>query len=133
MTIREALDICDKFRKNNGNYDEDSLFVYTEALKYLIDETMDPEYMFELGGAYYYEMKYDLALKYYGMTVEYVKNMDKNNTGNVSGLLLYAKTEEGVFPDGEPFKTAVNADVIITHSITSVILLLQAELQVLQR
>ena len=63
MTIREALDICDKFRKNNGNYDEDSFFIYTEALKYLIDETMDPEYMFELGGAYYYEKEYDLALK----------------------------------------------------------------------
>ncbi len=33
----------------------------------------------------------------------YVKNMDTTNTGNVSGLLLYAKTEEEVFPDGEPF------------------------------
>lgn len=33
----------------------------------------------------------------------YVKNMDKDNTGNVSGLLLYAKTEEDVFPDGKPF------------------------------
>ena len=32
----------------------------------------------------------------------YVKNMDTENTGNVSGLLLYAKTEEEVFPDSEP-------------------------------
>ena len=32
----------------------------------------------------------------------YVKNMDIDNTGNVSGLLLYAKTEEDTFPDGEP-------------------------------
>lgn len=32
----------------------------------------------------------------------YVKNMDTANMGNVSGLLLYAKTEEEVFPDGEP-------------------------------
>lgn len=32
----------------------------------------------------------------------YVKNMDTTNTGNVSGLLLYAKTEEEVFPNGEP-------------------------------
>ena len=33
----------------------------------------------------------------------YVKNMDKDNTGNVSGLLLYAGTEDNVFPEGEPF------------------------------
>lgn len=33
----------------------------------------------------------------------YVKNFDKNNSGNVSGLLLYAKTEEEVFPNGKPF------------------------------
>ena len=33
----------------------------------------------------------------------YVKNMDTANTGNVSGLLLYAKTEDEVFPEGEPF------------------------------
>ena len=32
----------------------------------------------------------------------YVKNLDKESTDNVSGLLLYAKTEEEVFPDGEP-------------------------------
>lgn len=29
----------------------------------------------------------------------YVKNQDKENTGKVSGLLLYAKTEEAVTPD----------------------------------
>ena len=33
----------------------------------------------------------------------YVKNMDTANTGNVSGLLLYAKTEDEVFPKGNPF------------------------------
>lgn len=29
----------------------------------------------------------------------YVKNYDSENTGNVSGMLLYAKTEEDVSPD----------------------------------
>ena len=82
MTIREALEICDEFRRNNGNYDEDDFFIYTEALKYLIDESMDPEYMFELGGAYYCEKEYDLALKYYEMTVEY----DKDNIAALGGL-----------------------------------------------
>lgn len=33
----------------------------------------------------------------------YVKNMDTEKTGNVSGLLLYAKTEGEVFPEGEPY------------------------------
>ena len=39
----------------------------------------------------------------------YVKNMDNDNSGNVSGLLLYAKTEEEVFPDGEPFVIGGNS------------------------
>lgn len=31
----------------------------------------------------------------------YVKNKDKHNTGKVRGMLLYAKTDEYVFPDYE--------------------------------
>lgn len=55
--------------------------------------------------------------KYYGKTLQkhhdkyslhsgnlyqiftYVKNQDKNNTGNVAGILLYAKTDEDITPD----------------------------------
>ena len=33
----------------------------------------------------------------------YVKNMDKENTGNVSGMLLYAKTEEQITPNADFF------------------------------
>lgn len=58
-----------------------------------------------------------LDAKYYGRTLQqqfdkytlhsgnvyqiftYVKNMDKGNTGNVAGILLYAKTEESITPD----------------------------------
>lgn len=29
----------------------------------------------------------------------YVKNQDKDNTGNVAGILLYAKTDEDITPD----------------------------------
>ena len=29
----------------------------------------------------------------------YVKNLDKDNSGNVAGALLYAKTEETIRPD----------------------------------
>lgn len=39
----------------------------------------------------------------------YVRNMDTENTGNVSGLLLYARTEEDVFPDGKPFVIGGNS------------------------
>ncbi len=39
----------------------------------------------------------------------YVKNMDTDNTGNVSGLLLYAKTEDEIFPEGEPFMIGGNS------------------------
>lgn len=38
----------------------------------------------------------------------YVKNYDKNNTGNVSRILLYAKTDETVLPDEKPFKIGRN-------------------------
>ena len=58
-----------------------------------------------------------LDAKYYGRTLQehfdkytlhsgnmyqiftYVKNQDKDNTGNVAGILLYAKTNESVTPD----------------------------------
>ncbi|MBO5448344.1 MAG: 5-methylcytosine-specific restriction endonuclease system specificity protein McrC [Ruminococcus sp.] len=39
----------------------------------------------------------------------YVKNMDTENTGNVSGLLLYAKTKDEIFPEGEPFVIGGNS------------------------
>lgn len=38
----------------------------------------------------------------------YVKNMDTANTGTVSGLLLYAKTEDELFPEGAPFEIGGN-------------------------
>lgn len=58
-----------------------------------------------------------LDAKYYGKTMQthfdkhslhsanlyqiftYVKNQDKDNTGNVAGVLVYAKTEEAITPD----------------------------------
>ena len=39
----------------------------------------------------------------------YVKNMDKANSGDVSGLLLYAKTGEELFPEGKPFVIGGNS------------------------
>ena len=39
----------------------------------------------------------------------YVKNYDRENTGNVSGLLIYAKTDDEIFPEGEPFMIGGNS------------------------
>lgn len=39
----------------------------------------------------------------------YVKNLDKDSNDNVFGLLLYAKTEEEVFSDGEPVMIGGNS------------------------
>ena len=38
----------------------------------------------------------------------YVKNLDTQNTGNVSGMLLYAKASDDVFPDIEPVNIGGN-------------------------
>lgn len=80
--------------------------------------------------AYMPEMRTDITLryngrtfiidaKYYGKTMgelfgaksyhsnnlyqiySYVKNEDKNHTGSVSGMLLYAKTEESITPNAQ--------------------------------
>ena len=45
-------------------------FVYIESLEFLIEATKDTEYMCELGGYYYENKKFDLALKYYEMADE---------------------------------------------------------------
>lgn len=48
------------------------------------------------------QMQYDKATLHSGNMYQifaYVKNQDTANTGNVSGMLLYAKTEEAIAPD----------------------------------
>lgn len=44
----------------------------------------------------------------------YVKNMDTYNTGNVSGMLLYAKTKEDM---AEPIDTHINGNRIIVQTL----------------
>jgi 5-methylcytosine-specific restriction enzyme subunit McrC len=48
------------------------------------------------------QMQYDKTTLHSGNMYQiftYVKNQDVANTGNVSGMLLYAKTEEAIIPD----------------------------------
>lgn len=44
---------------------EEEEFLMTETLRYLAEETKDPEYAEWLGGLYYGNRQFDLALKYY--------------------------------------------------------------------
>lgn len=70
MTISEAKRIEKDFY-NNPNPTEDEIFLYTEAMHYIIQTAKDPMAMMALGGYYYDERKFDLALKYYEMAAEY--------------------------------------------------------------
>ena len=71
MTVSEARTIVEQFNRNNGNYTEEDFFLYTEAAGFLIRETNDPRIMLNLGGFYYEQKNYDLALKYYTMAAEH--------------------------------------------------------------
>ena len=70
MTILEARNICRNYYDLTNPSEEDR-FLLAEALDFLITETKDPDYMVELGGMYYEQRRFDLALKYYEMAAEY--------------------------------------------------------------
>lgn len=70
MTIREAQQIMRSFYQI-GSPSEQDIFLFTEALAFLIRETKEPQYMMELGGYYYEQRQFDLALKYYELAAEY--------------------------------------------------------------
>ena len=71
MTISEAYNIQSDFWRKNGDYTDDELFLFTEASHLLIEETGEPEFMFDLGAVYYERKEYDLALKYYEMAADH--------------------------------------------------------------
>lgn len=57
------------------------------------------------------QMQYDVNTLHSGNLYQiftYVKNLDTEKTGNVSGMLLYAKTDEVVLPNNE-YKMGGNA------------------------
>ena len=66
MTKDQALQYVHAY-SSKGKLNEDEEFMYTESLRFLIEETEETRWMVELGG-YYYELRdFDLALKYYEM------------------------------------------------------------------
>lgn len=70
MTVNEAREIASQFDENK-NPSEEEVFLFTEAMNFLIEKLHNPGDMLGLGG-YYYEIKhFDLALKYYEMAASY--------------------------------------------------------------
>lgn len=73
MTIAEAKRIEREFyRKPKPT--EDDIFLFTEAMDYIIETTKDPQAMMSLGGYFYDNRKFELAQKYYEMAAEYKFN-----------------------------------------------------------
>ncbi len=68
MTIKEAQRIVKYTEQSNPT--EAQMQALKDALAFLIEETHDTGYMMYLGGIYYDERKFDLALKYYEMAAE---------------------------------------------------------------
>lgn len=90
MTIIEARRICtDYYYKTNPS--EEDTFLYTEALRFLIEEAKDADYMVELGGLYYESRQFDLALKYYELAAEYNNLYAISNLGYI---WYYGRTGE---------------------------------------
>lgn len=59
MTVEEARQIASGFDENRNPSEED-IFLFTEAMNYLIEELHDPADMLYLGGYYYQEKHFDL-------------------------------------------------------------------------
>ena len=70
MTVKEARKIAEEFDQKQVHTDEEEFF-FTEAMRYLIEEEKDPRDMMWLGGYYYEQRHFDLALKYYEMAKSY--------------------------------------------------------------
>ena len=70
MNNSEALKALQDYYDLNNPGEEDE-FIFTEALKYLIEETKNPKYMTELGWYYSAKKRFDLEIRYLEMAAEY--------------------------------------------------------------
>lgn len=70
MTPEEARNIVREFDESKVLTEEDE-FMFTEAMNYLIEEEHQPGDMMYLGGWYYEQRRFDLALKYYEMAAAF--------------------------------------------------------------
>ena len=69
MNEKEARRIVDALGYKN-NLSDQEMFMFTDAMSFLIKKEHNPEDMMLLGGVYYEQRNFDLALKYYEMASE---------------------------------------------------------------
>ncbi len=93
MTILEAKGILENYYENTNPSEEDR-FLYTEALKFLIEKTKSDDYMVELGAMYYEQRHFELALKYYEMAAE---SGNLYAISNLGYIWYYGRTGEKNF------------------------------------
>lgn len=120
MTVREAEKIVTN-SYNNANPSETDKLELIETLSFLIGETNDPEYMMHLGGLYYEDRKFDLALKYYEMAAEY----DDDRAYECLGYIwYYGRTGEVDYKKAfENFsKAAETGNVIASYKVADMYL-----------
>lgn len=70
MTVKEAREYTKGFERKATTTEEEE-FLYTEAMQFLIEKEKDPRDMMWLGGYYYEQRHFELALKYYEMARAY--------------------------------------------------------------
>lgn len=90
MTVLEAKGICADYW-NKTNPSEEDTFFYTEALRFLFEETKDSAYLVELGGLHYEARRFELALKYYELAAEYNDRFAMTSLGYI---WYYGRTGE---------------------------------------
>ena len=71
MTAKEARKIVEEFEELNSHPSDEDFFMFTEAMDFLISTEHKPEDMMYLGGVYYENKDFDLALKYYEMAATF--------------------------------------------------------------
>lgn len=115
MTIKEARQIVLDFDENTTKTEED-IFLFTEAMQFLIEKEKNPQDMMYLGG-YYYELKhFDLALKYYEMAAA----MDYDPAYECLGYIwYYGRTGERDFKKAFRYFSLMmeKGDLVATYKI----------------
>ena len=115
MTVDEARRIASSFDENK-TVTEDDVFMFTEAMNFLIEKHHDPRDMMHLGGYYYEQKKFDLALKYYEMAATYDYNPAYEG---LAYIWYYGRTGERDFKKAFTYfsKLMEKGDPVATYKI----------------
>lgn len=115
MTPEEARNIVREFDESKVLTEEDE-FMFTEAMNYLIEEEHQPGDMMYLGGWYYEQRRFDLALKYYEMAAAF----DYDPAYECLGYIwYYGRTGERDFKKAFEYFTKMmeKGDLVSTYKV----------------